>query len=267
MEASRTIVGIKNTLPLIVIVGPTGSGKTTTAIKLAHIISGEIICADSRTVYKSLDIGTAKPSISEREGIPHYLIDIVSPDEMFTVVDFKKLANYAIDNIRSSGKIPILVGGSGLYIDSIIYDYKFDQSEEGRDSINPRHSARLKAHDKAQMREDIIIVGINIDREALHDRLINRANYMIGRGLVEEVKQLTAKYPDSKALDSTVYKAFRSYISGEVDLETARKMFVQNDFQLARRQMSWFKRNKSIHWVNKQSEVVEFVTTILNKKQ
>lgn len=260
-------MGTNSELPLVVIVGPTGCGKTATAVKLAHIISGEVVCADSRTVYKTLDVGTAKPSVHEMEGVPHHLLDVVYPDEKFTVVDFKSLANQAINNIRSRSKIPIIVGGSGLYIDSIIYDYKFDQVEKGRDPINPRHSARQLAQDKDQMREDVVIVGIDIDRKVLNDRLVNRVNSMIDNGLLEEIKSLLKDYPDSKALDSTGYKAFKSYISGDIDLETARKMFVQNDFQLAKRQMTWFRRNKSVHWTHKQSEAVDFVTTFLNKKQ
>ena len=126
---------------LLVIVGPTASGKTALAIELAERMNGEIICADSRTVYRGLDIGTAKPTPEERARVPHHLLDVVDPDQPFSVADFKRLAEQAITDVRRRDKLPILVGGSGLYIDAIIYDYQFSAAGTKRSEQNPRHLA------------------------------------------------------------------------------------------------------------------------------
>ena len=131
--------------PLVVIVGPTASGKTALAIHLAEKYNGEIVCADSRTVYKGLDIGTAKPSVSEQQRVRHHLIDVVEPDGTFSVADFKMLAVEAINDIESRGKLPILVGGSGLYIDAVVYDFSFSDGTK-RDESNPRHAHVTSMH-------------------------------------------------------------------------------------------------------------------------
>ena len=239
--------------PLIVIVGPTASGKTALAIELASKFDGEIICADSRTVYRGLDIGTAKPTIDEQSQAHHHLLDVVDLDKPFTVADFKTLANKAIDSITSRGKLPIMVGGSGLYVDSVLFDYSFSPKGSMRDTENPRHVSSLVSHSKNGMRDDTLVIGLDISREELKKRIENRIELMVNSGLLNEVKWLLSEYPKSKALDSTGYKALRLYIENEITLEEAKQQFIKNDLNLAKRQMTWFRRNKAINWISAES--------------
>ncbi len=252
---------------LLVIVGPTASGKTALAIELAKKFDGEIICADSRTVYKHLDIGTAKPTPQEQELVPHHLLDIVEPDQPFTVADFKKLANEKIKEIQMRGKLPIMVGGSGLYIDSVIFDYQFSKSGSKRDSQNPRHLAKEEPSQKsATLRENTLVIGLQVPRDVLRRRIEARIEQMLENGLISEAGKLINSYPGSKALDAPGYKAFTEYLAGRLDLDEAKALFIKNDFQLAKRQMTWFKRNNSIHWIENRGQAVEIATTFLNKK-
>lgn len=253
--------------PLLVIVGPTASGKTALGIELARKFDGEIICADSRTVYRGLDIGTAKPSPEERAQVLHHLIDVVNPDQPFSVADFKRLAEQAIEDIWRRGKLPILVGGSGLYIDAIIYDYQFNSDGTPRDPQNPRHLASSQSEDRQAMLPGVTMIGLDIPRDVLRQRISDRVEAMVGHGFIDEVRWLVENYPGSKALDAPGYKAFREYLDGHKTLEEAKAEFVRNDMQLAKRQMTWFRRNKSIHWLDDLSKAVDLITTILNKKQ
>lgn len=288
-----------NHAPLVVLVGETASGKTALAVKLAKQFNGEIICADSRTIYKGMDIGTAKPTIHERDGVPHHLLDVVDPDQPFTVADFKRLALAAIDDISSRGRVPFLVGGTGLYIDAVIYDFDFSNppdpiararlqkmsvpelqqeiAQKGYDlpknSQNPRHLMRVIeteggiAHaENQELRPNTLLIGLIIDRDELKTKLSKRVQKMVADGLVQETKALLQKYgPSIQPLQSTGYKAIRRYLSGELSLAQAEADFVRNDNQLAKRQRTWFKRNKSIHWLSKQEEIEDLITTFLNK--
>ena len=254
------------TAPLIVIVGETASGKTALALELAERLDGEIICADSRTVYTGMDIGTAKPTEEEQARVPHHLLDVVRPDEHFTAADFKRLANQAIIDISSRGKLPIMVGGTGLYVDSLLFDYSFADKSVERDPQNPHHVAREAAGSKGEMRENTLVFGLRPDREELRGRISSRVDAMVADGLVEETKWLMDNYPTSKALDSTGYKAFRGYIQGSLTLDEAKALFIRNDIQLAKRQRTWFKRNNSIHWLDNSGDIVDIATTFLNKK-
>ncbi len=251
--------------PLVAIVGPTGSGKTTLAIDLARQFDGEIICADSRTVYKGMDIGTAKPTVAERKIVPHHLLDVVEPSEPFTVADFKRLSEATIADIHRRGKLPLLVGGSGLYIDSVLYDYQFAAATAPRDLQNPRHLKADTPKQKQTLRANTLILGLAVERDALKERLSVRVEAMLHRGVIDEARMLTITYPISKAMIAPGYKALLHYNRGEIYLETAKAMFVQNDMNLAKRQMTWFKRNKSIHWINHPKQVVDLITTFLNK--
>lgn len=253
--------------PLVVIVGPTASGKTALAIELALQLDGEIICADSRTVYKGMDIGTAKPTPEERAKIPHHLLDVVDPDEDFTVADFKRLAEAAIKDIKSRGKLPIMVGGSGLYIDAVLFDYQFASEDAPRDSKNPRHLSKDVSRQKNNLREDAIVIGLEVSRDVLKQRIADRVDGMVDGGFLDEVTQLSANFPDSKALHAPGYKAFLEYLNGRLTLLEAKALFIKNDYQLAKRQMTWFKRNPSIQWVGHPSEAVDIATTLVNKKQ
>lgn len=255
--------------PLIVIVGPTASGKTALAIEVAQKFDGEIICADSRTVYKYMDIGTAKPTNVERELVSHHLLDVVEPDEHFTVVDFKKLAKESIHDIHDRGKLPIMVGGSGLYIDAVLFDFEFAPKDAKRDSTNPRHLDKSEPQIRHGMRDNTLLIGLNPDLEVIKQRITDRVDEMLSQGFENEVRYLYSKYGDgTKALQAPGYRAFRDYIiENKISLDEAKAQFIRNDYLLARRQRTWFKRNKSIHWLDNREDYVDILTTFLNKKQ
>jgi tRNA dimethylallyltransferase len=252
---------------LLVIVGPTASGKSALALEIARKFDGEIICADSRTVYKGMDIGTAKPTMAERAEIPHHLLDVVDPDQNFSVADFKRLAEQAIKDIQLRNKLPILVGGSGLYVDAVIFNYGFSEPSASRDLQNPRHLSKNSPRIKSQISPTTSVVGITVERYKLAQRIATRIEEMVDAGLVEEVSKIQDKYPGSKALLTPGYKAFAEYLNGNIDLEEAKALFIKNDMQLAKRQTTWFKRNLSIQWLNDPSSYVDSVTTLLNKKE
>lgn len=250
--------------PLIAIVGPTASGKSALGMELAKKFNGEIICADSRTVYKGLDIGTAKPSHNDQKEIKHHLLDVVNPDESFNASDFKKLAHDAIVDIFGHGKLPILVGGSGLYIDALLFDYQFSEPNSPRDPINSRHVDKEVKAIKSLLRENTLVIGVSIERDELKNRITNRVEQMVNDGFIEEVRRINKQYPGSKSLDAPGYKAFVKYLNGEVSLESAKDLFVKNDKRLAKRQMTWFRRNKSIQWVEEQGQAEGLVADFLD---
>lgn len=252
--------------PLLVIVGPTASGKTALAIGLAKQFNGEIICADSRTIYNGMDIGTAKPTVPERQGIPHHLLDVVSPDQPFTVADFQKRAYQAIADIHGRGKLPILVGGSGLYIDAVIYNYQFNADTKSRSQVNTRHAKEGSYQKDQTVRDNTLIIGLVVEQDLLRDHIAERVNDMVCHGLIDEVKDLSQKYGwDISAMQAPAYKSFRAYLAGELSLEEASALFVTADTQLAKKQRTWFKRNNSIQWVDDPSKAVDLTTTFLNK--
>jgi tRNA dimethylallyltransferase len=248
--------------PLIVIVGETASGKTALAIELAQQFNGEIICADSRTIYRGMDIGTAKPSTEEQAIVPHHLLDIRNPDERYSAAQFQQDANRLIKEITNRGKLPIMVGGTGLYIDAVIYGYQFPEVTE-RSAENPRHSTN-PTHDQ-QLRENTLVLGLQIDREELAARLQQRAESMLGAGLIAEVQALTVQYgDDNETLRGSGYSFFADHLAGEISLEEATEKFVHNHLLLAKRQRTWFKRNKSIQWLDNRGNAVAITTTFLN---
>lgn len=251
--------------PLIAIVGQTASGKTAAAIEVAKRVQGEIICADSRTIYKHMNIGTAKPTIEEQAGIPHYLLDIVEPNERYTVAQFKQAANELIDDIRSRGKLPIMVGGTGLYVDSVLFDYQFSGPAAERDPLNPRHAKPSNNADREHMRSDAIALGIQLPKEVLEERIEKRIDQMLAEGLEKEVRQLAKTYGwQAAGLQAPAYKAMREYIVGASSIDQAKAVFTRNDLQLAKRQRVWFKRNDRIQWFDDPRKLVEFITTKLN---
>jgi len=252
---------------LLVIVGPTASGKSDLAIKIAKRLGGEIVCADSRTVYIGLDIGTAKPTEADRKAVPHHLLDVVEPDQDFTVADFKKLAEQAITDIQSRGKLPVMVGGSGLYIDAVIFNYQFSGSGAKKDLVNPRHLSNDEPRKKSDQKSDTLVVGIEPDRTVLKERISKRIDVMIATGFLNEVERIQVSYPNSKASLAPGYKAFNEHVLGHLSLEEAKALFIKNDFNLAKRQMTWFRRNKSIHWLTNPSTYVDDTLKLLNKLQ
>ena len=223
---------------VIVIAGPTGSGKTGVSIEIAKEIGGEIISADSRAIYKGMDIGTAKPSMEERDGVSHFGFDLVEPGERFTVADWKEYAECKIEEIRNRGHIPMVVGGTGLYIDALIYDYTFTDE------------AKNKYLDRKEMCSDFVVVCVDWEKEKLVERLKLRANKIFVQELYDETRKLVEKYDwDIQAMKSNIYQFAWEYMCGEKSLEEAKEQFIIDDWHLAKRQITWFKRNKQIKWL------------------
>ena len=271
-----------NKTPLIVIVGPTASGKTSLAINLAEIYGGEIICADSRTVYKDMDIGTAKPSYEDCQRVPHWGIDLIYPYEYFSAAEFKQYALKKIEDIRSRNKIPFLVGGTGLYIDAIVFDYKFGNKSDvkkrtllekltieelweycSKNNIelpdnynNKRYVIRcieqggINNSRKVEINNNIIVVGISTDRDNLRKRIKDRIEQFFDNNVVEEAKILGKIYGwDNRAMSGNIYPILHKYIDNEISIEEAKLEIFYRDWHLAKRQMTWFRRNKNIEWL------------------
>ncbi len=268
-------------LPLIVIVGPTASGKSALAIELAEHFDGEIICSDSRTVYRGMDIGTAKPSAEDRARVPHWGLDLVEPDERFTAADFKEYAVKKIAEIRSRGRLPIMVGGTGLYVDGVIFDYKFGKTdpqlrqklekltleelkkycannniELPENDQNRRYVIRaIEQNQVNRERSDSVIVGtyvvgIATEKEQLLDRISERADQLMQNGVVSEAQKLAEKYGwESEAMTGNIYPLVRRLLSGEVSEEEMKQLSITADWQLAKRQLTWFRRNPEIVWL------------------
>lgn len=254
------------TKPLIAIVGQTASGKTALAIELAKKYGGEIVCADSRTVYKNMDICTAKPTKTEQDGTQHHLLDIVEVTETFNVAKFKDLANQSIKDILNRSKIPILVGGSGLFIDAVLYDYSFSEPNSKRDYTNPRHLNKSVETSKQPLRQDTLIIGLKLSKDKLDKRINKRADDMEKHGLLDEVRALSTKFGwNLPAFQEPAFKAFRPYIEQEQTLEEAKKVFITLHRQYSKRQMTWFKRNPDIKWASTNKQACNIVSEFVNK--
>lgn len=284
--------------PLIVIVGETASGKSALAMDLAKRFNGELICSDSWTVYKGFNVGTAKPTAEDQAEVPHHLLDVADPAQGFSAVLFKKLAQQAIADITTRGKLPIMVGGTGLYIDSVLFDYGFLPKSDpalrteldvlsleavlerarllgldtaGIDLRNKRRVIRLIENNgvrptRQPMRASTLVVGVQVPREELRERVSKRVDAMLAGGLEAEVRKLAEQYGwDVEPIKGIGYKEFREYIDGNENLDMVRARIIKNTMDLAKRQRTWFRRNDSIQWQNDRSKVVEIVTTFLNK--
>ena len=225
-----------NSDKVIVILGPTGSGKTGVAIKIAKEVGGEIISADSRAIYKGMNIGTAKPSLEEQDGVPHFGLDLVEPGERFTVADWKEYALKKITEIQARGHVPIIAGGTGLYIDALVYDYQFS---------GPKYVS-----DREKMCTNYLLIGVKWGTEELRARLRQRLDIMFCDELYKETEGLVKKYGwDSQAMKSNVYKFVWQYLNKEISLEEAKEKSFYEDWHLAKRQMTWFKRTPEINWM------------------
>ena len=238
--------GARQDPPVVIILGPTGSGKTSISIELAKALGGEVISADSRAIYKGMDIGTAKPTIEEMQGILHYGLDLVSPGDRFTVADWKAYAKDKIKDIKSRGKVPIIAGGTGLYIDALIYDYHF----KGPTGNKIGDTEQKTCSDRKEIKGDYLIIGIKWTPEELRARLTSRAEQMFCSKLYNETKKLVETYGwDSQAMKSNIYQFAWDYMNGKISLEEAKTKFIYDDWHLAKRQLTWFKRNKDIIWL------------------
>lgn len=284
-------------IPLPVIVGPTASGKTALAVECALALDGEVISADSMQIYKGMSIATAKPTEQEMKGVPHHLIDFLEVTEKYSVADYVKDANDAVDEIIGRGKTPLLVGGTGLYIDSLVQNIQFsDQNTDGDvrarletemnhvgadvllkrlSLIDPETASRLHENNKKRIiralevyeltgktfselqalskskpsRFDAHYIGINFrDRQKLYDRIDRRVDLMLTDGLLEEAKAYYSLSEKTTASQAIGYKELKPYFDGEITLEGAVDNLKLATRHYAKRQLTWFNRNKDIKW-------------------
>lgn len=312
-----------NTKPfIIVLVGPTAVGKTEFSIELAKQFNGEIISGDSMQVYRHMDIGTAKISSDEMEGIPHHMIDILNPDEAFSAYEFKSRAEKLITEITGRGKTPIIAGGTGLYIQALIYNYAFEDEEtisetdnkrvqekmasletlsnealhdylaefdpESAKAIHPNNRKRvvraieyyqktkklLSSRKKnAQYTEnyDTLLLGIEMSRQTLYNRINNRVDIMLERGLIDEVKYLVEQgYESCQSMQAIGYKEIVPVIHNEMTIELATEKLKQHSRNYAKRQMTWFKNKLDVIWLDKEtltlSSMLRKVSAQINKR-
>lgn len=274
---------------VIVITGPTGVGKTKFSIELAKELNTEIINGDAYQIYKYMNIGTAKPTEAEKQGIPHHLMDFLDPLESFSICDYQKLVRDKIEEFHNKEMIPIITGGSGLYIDSVLYDYRFTEdarntedekkydhlsneelhnilrtlNPESADKIHPNNRKRvLRAielaesgtnnedrNQKHNKMYDFLLIFLNDDREVLYERINNRVDEMIANGLLEEVKSL---YPDklsNQAVKAIGYQEIYDYLDNKISLEEAINLIKQHSRNYAKRQMTWYRNRENVQEV------------------
>ncbi len=286
--------------PLIIITGPTAVGKTALSIRLAKAIGGEIISADSMQVYRHMDIGSAKITKEEMDGVPHYLINVLDPNEEFNVTVFQKMAKEAAEEIYSHGNIPIVTGGTGFYIQALLYDIDF--TENGEDNsirkeletlgqekgagflhcllrdIDPDSAAeihennmkrviraieyyrqtgeRISEHNKRERQKkspyDFLYYVVNTDRSSLYERIDRRVDLMLEQGLVEEVMNLKdmGLTRDMVSMQGLGYKEILDYLQGKYTLEEAVYVLKRDTRHFAKRQITWFKRERDVRWLN-----------------
>ena len=279
---------------LLAIVGQTASGKSALALQIAQKLPAEIIAADSKTIYKGLDIGTAKPLPAEQKLIKHHLLDLVAPNVAFNVVQFQALARRALAEIRARAKLPILVGGSGLYIDSILLDYEFAASEGRKlewhywdglsiedlqteikrrhlkmpqNFLNRRYLVRTLERGQAVFSrnangwsEDILVIGLKLERADLEIRIRQRLESMLTAGLLDEARGVFDNVmPQSEAAKSTTYAALWPYFEGRINLEEALEDCVKRDLALAKKQLTWFKRHQQVRWFANSREAESYI--------
>lgn len=288
---------MNNKIDVVAIIGPTASGKTALSVRLAKEIDGEIINGDSMQIYRHMDIGTAKITEAEMEGVPHHLLDIKEPTEGFSVAEYQQLVRGKIEEIQARGKMPIIVGGTGLYVQSVLYDFQFakqEVDEAAREnyykelevlgpeamhaklvqmdpaaaaSIHPNNTRRvIRALEMAELagvsraeeqfnRGDIplynhLIIGLDMDREKLYERINLRVDLMVEAGLVEEVRVLyDAGIRDVQAIKAIGYKELYAHFDGLVSLDEAVEQIKQNSRRYAKRQLTYFRNKMDIAWI------------------
>ncbi len=281
---------------IIAVVGQTASGKSALALEIARLHDGEIICADSRTIYKGMDVGTAKPTQQEQLEIPHYGLDLVDPGEAYSAAQFKDYAVTVIKDIWSRGKLPIIAGGSGLYVNGILYDYTFGDkidselrsylsnksveelatlAQQKNITITPdiaknkRHLQRLIERDgltqnNQELAYDALMLGVELSKSQLAKRIERRVEIMFRAGLRKEYNDLRQKYPEnSEAFTGIGYREFAEFEAGDASMSEVKRLIVKDTMSLAKRQATWFKRDKHIHWVSSQDEALALVADFL----
>lgn len=309
-------------MPLIILTGPTAVGKTAASIGLAKAVGGEIISADSMQVYKYMDIGSAKITTEEMQGVPHHLVDVLEPEEDFSVVRFQQMAKEAMQKILDRGKIPIVVGGTGFYIQALLYDIDFTENEEDRslrtelertarekgsgylhdllrkvdpesaEQIHPNNTKRviralefcrqtgekISAHN-AREREKTTPYNsayfvLTDERAALYDRIDRRVDVMMEQGLLEEVRALKERglKRSDVSMQGLGYKEIFGYLEGDYPLEEAVRIIKRDTRHFAKRQLTWFRRERDVIWIDKSrigsgdEAAVEFMLHVLREK-
>ena len=250
--------------PLIILTGPTAVGKTALSIQLAKAIGGEIISADSMQVYRHMDIGSAKITPDEMDGIPHYLIDVLDPDQDFNVVTFQHLAKEALTEIYSHGHVPIVAGGTGFYIQALLYD------PEAAGQIHANNLKRviraieyfritgekISLHNEQERKREspynFLYYVVNTDRSLLYERIDRRVDQMMENGLIEEVNKLRdlGCRRGQTSMQGLGYKEILDYLEGRVSLDEAVYILKRDTRHFAKRQLTWFKRERDVRWLN-----------------
>lgn len=308
--------------PLIILTGPTAVGKTALSVKLAKAVDGEIISADSMQVYKGMDIGSAKIMPNKMDGIKHHLIDVLEPSEEFNIVKFQELSKKALDEIYEKGKIPIIAGGTGFYIQSVLYDIDFEENENGKEyrtyleniaaldggekklyamlkEKDPKSSeiihennvkrviralefyeetgTPISEHNEEQRQKEspynFCYFVLNDEREKLYQSIEKRVDLMLENGLLEEVKKLHEKgyTKDMVSMQGLGYKEILDYLNGEITLDRAVYLIKRDTRHFAKRQLTWFRREKPVVWVNKpdfsydEKLILEYMLTKLKE--
>ena len=307
---------------LIILAGPTASGKTSVSIDLAKRLGGEIISADSMQVYKYMDVGTAKISVEEMQGVKHHLIDVLDPKEDFNIVKFQNMVKCSIEEIVKNGHIPILVGGTGFYIQSIIYDIDFNNEDDNSsirkeleeeydtygadfmyeklkkidmvsaDSIHKNNKKRIiraiefflinnepiSSHNEVQRKKnspyDYRFFVLNPPRYILYERINKRVDIMVENGLVDEVKKLREMglSMENISMQGIGYKEILEYLDGDTSLEAAIENIKQNTRHMAKRQVTWFKREKDVIYVDpflfeSNEKIVDYMIEKINTER
>ena len=308
--------------PLIVLTGPTAVGKTSLSISLAKAVNGEIISADSMQVYKKMDIGSAKIRSEEMHGIPHYLVDVLEPEEEFHIVKFQQMAKKAMEDIYSRGKIPILVGGTGFYIQAVTKDIDFTEAQQENDyrkelealaeekggehlhemlrKVDPvsadaihahnvkrviralefyhQNGSPISAHNEEQKQHEspynLAYFVLNMPRELLYERIDLRVDQMMKEGLLEEVSRLKEEgcHRGMVSMQGLGYKEILAYLDGEYPLEEAVRVLKRDTRHFAKRQLTWFRREQEVTWVNKdqfsyqEDQILDYMLEICRKK-
>ncbi|MBD8032035.1 MULTISPECIES: tRNA (adenosine(37)-N6)-dimethylallyltransferase MiaA [Solibacillus] len=299
---------MNNKIDVVAIIGPTASGKTALSIRLAKEIDGEIINGDSMQVYRNMDIGTAKITDDEMEGIPHHLLSIKEPTEAFSVAEYQRLVRGKIEEIQARGKMPIIVGGTGLYVQSVLYDFQFTKQEVDEKArlqyyeelvklgpeamhtklakidpvsaaeIHPNNTRRvIRALEMAELagvsraeeqfnRGNIplynhLIIGLDMDREKLYERINLRVDLMMKAGLLEEVRALyDAGIRDVQSIKAIGYKELYAYFDGLVTIEEAIEQIKQNSRRYAKRQLTYFRNKMDISWIgNDWNKIISLI--------
>ena len=297
---------------LLCILGPTASGKTALGVALAKLFNGEVVSADSMQIYRGMDVGTAKPTKEEMDGVIHHMLDICDISESYSVARYVQEADSCVVDIILRGRLPIIVGGTGLYVDALINGREFSAQNEdpelrqrlenqaetkGIDSVreilkihDPDSYERLHPNDKKRIiraaevwlstgktitqhdretgalppKYDAIKIGLNFeDRSELYSRIDRRVDIMLNNGLIDEVRQLLDSGHTGTALQAIGYKEFSEYLDGKMSLEEACDAVKQGSRRYAKRQLTWLRRDNSIHWIT-MTEPVDFNAVVQN---